>query len=268
MMPSMTQSLDNTLTLALEGEVVLDAFAAATTAFQRLVAALTEELAAGGAVRWIIEDLAAGSAVTTARGIAERDEARVGIVAVTHAYLEVGRALEGHRPIPYSQRVDREARAIASVLARVEAIRFETAVDEAVLSNGSVEGVRQTAFPLGEAPPRRRALGAVRGRIQTLSSRGGLRFTLYDALNNRAVSCYLAEGQEELMRHAWDQAAVVEGLVTRDAHGRPLSVRQVSAVRVLEEARPDAYLRAKGAITPAPDAPRPEVVIRRLRDAG
>ena len=81
------------------------------------------------------------------------------------------------------------------------------------------------------------AYGGVTGRIQTLSSRGGLRFTLFDTLFDRAVSCYLAEGQEELMRDVWGRMAVVEGLVTRDrATGRPQVIRSVRGVTVVRGA--------------------------------
>lgn len=170
----------------------------------------------------------------------------------------------------FSQRVERATRGLLAILPNVESIRFETAEDEAVLTGGAAQDARQLGLGLGLRAPseRRRAYGAVRGRIQTLSSRGQLRFTLYDTLRNRAVSCYLAQGQHDLMRHAWDQVALVEGVVTRDADGRPLSIRRVTDIHVLAEAGPSDYLQARGALKVDAATPAPEEVIRRLRDAG
>jgi hypothetical protein len=104
----------------------------------------------------------------------------------------------------------------------------------------------------------------VRGRVQTLSSRGRLRFTLYDALYDKAVSCYLAEGQEDIMRDAWGHVALVEGWVTRDpATDRPLSIRGIERVTLLPEGDPHGYRRARGAVL---GRELPEAIIRRLRD--
>ena len=57
---------------------------------------------------------------------------------------------------------------------------------------------------MGTAPDQRMpnlvTYGAIEGRVQSLSQRKGLRFTLYYQEFDRAVSCYLSEGQEERMR--------------------------------------------------------------------
>ena len=112
------------------------------------------------------------------------------------------------------------------------------------------------------------AYGGVTGRIQTLSSRGGLRFTLFDTLFDRAVSCYLAEGQEELMRDVWGRMAVVEGLVTRDrVTGRPQVIRGVRRVAIVREADPDAYLASRGVLREGTARRSPEEAIRELRSA-
>ena len=113
------------------------------------------------------------------------------------------------------------------------------------------------------------AIGGVHGRIQTLTSRGGLRFTLYDTLYDRAVGCYLSEGQEEIMRDYWGQTAVVEGTVTRDPNsGRPLTVRHVRNVTPVRQVERMAYLAARGAVKPLPnDQRRPEDLVSAARDA-
>jgi len=136
----------------------------------------------------------------------------------------------------------------------VTAVRFETADSDIVVSE------RPEILVL---PP---AFSAVEGRIQTLTNRYSLRFTLFDFLHDRAVNCYLHEGQETIIREAWGRRAVVEGVVTRDAEsGRPTSVRNISSIAILPD-NMSGYQEARG-IVPVPDgAPSPEIIIRRLRD--
>ena len=119
-----------------------------------------------------------------------------------------------------------------------------------------------------EAQRQLNAYGSVEGRVQTLTSRGGLRFVLYDSLFGRAVYCYLQAGGEDLMRGAWDRRAVVEGWVSREpVTGRPVSVRQVTAVRLLDEIEHGQFRKARGAVPPVEGRPPPEDTVRMLRDA-
>ena len=112
------------------------------------------------------------------------------------------------------------------------------------------------------------AIGAVTGRVQVLSNRGGLRFNMYDTVHDKAVSCYLKQGQEDLMREAWGQRAMVSGEVTRDkATGRPITIRQIMNLEILEETVAGSYHEARGAVPWEPGDALPEDVIRRLRDA-
>src|SRR5690242_1859744 len=117
-------------------------------------------------------------------------------------------------------------------------------------------------LPQGEFT--RVAYGAVEGEVQTLTKRHGLRFTLYEFLNDKAVSCYLQEGQEEQMRNIWGKRAIIEGVVSRDKHGHPISVRQIAHIIPIEEE--GDYTQARGILPMAPDDELPEVRIRRTRD--
>lgn len=142
----------------------------------------------------------------------------------------------------------------------VDEVRFETAEKEAVVRAGD-ELPRAAAKP---EPSKDR--GTLVGRVQTLQGRGQLRFTLYDLAHDRAVSCWLSSGQQELMRGAWGHLVEVEGLVSWDpVTNMPLSVRRVTDVRIFDEPVPDAWLLARGAVQ-APTAPPAEQVIRQLRD--
>jgi hypothetical protein len=95
-----------------------------------------------------------------------------------------------------------------------------------------------------------------------------LRFTLFDLFYDKAVSCYFAEGKQELIRDMWGQLAVVEGIISRDpVTGRPLSIRQVNTVMPLaENAAHFDYQEARG-VAPSLNGLSPEDAIRRIRDA-
>jgi hypothetical protein len=110
--------------------------------------------------------------------------------------------------------------------------------------------------------------GAIEGRIQTLTNRGSLRFTLYDTHNDKAVSCYVAEGQEDLLRDVWGRRALVEGRIRRDSQtGRPLTIRDVRRIVPLPEPEPYRFYEARGILPLMPGEEMPEERIRRLRDA-
>jgi hypothetical protein len=252
----------DTVTLALQGEVSLEQFAEAVRRFSALVSELSAETKATG-VRWEISDLEVGSTMATARGVA--DEPKV-IERVVHSYLEVGQALEGGTTVPFSPRVQAEAQGLAAILTDgIQAVRFETAEADAIVTRLAEAKAPQ----LPEPTEPRTAYGAVTGRVQTLTSRNRLRFVLYDTIHDRAVSCYLAEGSEDQARDIWDKMATVEGMVSRDPlTGRPLTVREIRRVEILDEGEPSGYERARGARPRRRDEAKAEERIRRLRDAG
>lgn len=247
----------DTITLALNGEVTIHDFASAVSNLEILVYALSEELGVADKVEWIVHDLQTSSAIATIRGETDVIEQAERVV---EAYASVGRALQaGNRP-DFSERVVRAASEIISILNdRVTSIRFETPdLDVTIAAH----------LDLALASTTVKSLGAIEGRVQTLSNRKGLRFNLYDTLHDRAVSCYLQEGKEDLMREVWGKRAIVEGEINRDAiTGRPIAMRRISSIQVLPEGQRGSYLRARGIAPRGLGAPRAEEVIRQLRDA-
>lgn len=263
----------DTATLALSGEVPFDQFVAALRRFHDLIDGLTVDMGAAS-VSWVIDDLSVGSALAAVRGIGPTDL----VEAVVTRYGEVGVVLEAGRTLPatYSPRVRRAAYELRKIPGgKVDTVMLQTPEREVILRPVDARRakptnvVRLAPAPLEGAVIRQGtgAHGAIEGRVQTLSNRGGLRFTLYDTLNDKAVSCYLAEGHEEIMRDAWGQRAVVEGFVSRDpVTGRPLAVRRVRKVTVLPERERSSYQMARGA-APSLTGMSAEAAIRRLRDA-
>jgi hypothetical protein len=259
----------DTVTLIRSGEVPLYILARAIQRFSALIKGLSIDTGAED-LDWILNDLQVSSAVATVLGRGEAEK----IARVVRGYESVGSALERDEPIPYSPRVQRPARALRSIVGgKIESVTLETAEREAIIRPSRP---RAAVTPLPGQPVLRAvqplvagrvpAFGAVDGRVQTLSNRGGLRFTLYDLLHDKAVSCYLAEGHEEIMRDVWGKVATVEGLITREPlSGRPLAVRQIAKVTPTPDFK-TTYRDARGA-APSLTGILPEHAIRRLRDA-
>lgn len=250
----------DTITLRLSGDVYLDDYLAAMRQFRSLVGALNKDVAVGVEIEWRIDDLSGGSAATTLIGLAKEEDQQPVVEEVVRAYEQVGVSMERGRDIPYSQEVIDAAFGIASVLnERIDEILFETDETEAVITSAIVpsdESAHTTFY----------TFGAIEGRVQTLSSRTRLKFTLYDAFG-RGIQCYLQKGDEEMIRDAWDKWVVVEGRIRRDATGKPVSIRKITEVNIREPGGALDYRKARGVLRKGPDAPTSEEAIRRLRDA-
>ncbi len=221
------------------------------------------QLASGDAeITWEIDGLETGSTLTTAVGVSDDAE---GLTRATAQLVQVGRDLRDNG-VPSTRPFQKAAQGLLSVLnGRVPSLRIETEQDEVTISTPvlTIVPVLEPKKLVDLGPTR----GAVEGRVQVISNRGSLRFSLFDVANDKAVSCYLQPGQENLMRDAWGRLAIVEGMVRRDpATGRPTTIRQVSAVQLREEGVPNAWRSAAGVLRRMDDEPA-EATIRRLRDA-
>lgn len=247
----------HTLTFALGGRVEIGQFQEGITRFQRLVTALTPKQG----VKWVVADLQAGSATITLAAETATPDTVAKAEQVVADFDSIGKALESHAPLSYSLRSQRVQKAVAGLqtLAHtMEYVRLETPQGDYIVpgQNG-----------VGPIPALRVSIGAITGRVQTLTNRGRLRFNLYDHIHDKAVACYLQSGQEELMRAAWGRRARVSGTVSRNADlGLPVAVRQILKVEVLAEPTTGSYQQARGALAGLPGDEKPEAVIRRLHD--
>jgi hypothetical protein len=255
-----------TITLVLDGNVSLAEFARAIGSLRTLLNSLSREVGHNVEIDWNVDDLERGSTIAAFRGTARKPNQQPHVEQVVKAYGEVGLALEKRHRIPYSSEVARAANNIAGILnGRVDAIRFETEDVDATIR--AIQAVPDEGFdrPISASVG---SYGAVEGRVQTLTNRGSLRFTLYDLLHDHAVSCYLEEGYEDVMRNLWGRLVTVEGFVKRDPlTGAPQTVRRITKVELMPEAGPDSWRRARGIVPIGPRGLMPEEAIRRLRDA-
>lgn len=247
-----------TLTFALEGDVTLASFASAISEFNALLGNLSKEVGNNAPVEWVVEELYAGSAIATFHGI--YDNVKI-VETIIDAYEQVGEALAYGRDIPFSESVRKNCRNITGVLnGKVTALRFETPARDFIISGKSQIGEK--------SQPMKYSLGTVKGTIQTLSMRKKLSFIIWDALFDKPVSCYIQEGREELLREAWGKRAVVTGRIGRQAEsGRPISIREVKSIEVIEKPERGSYKHARGVLPWKQGDEKPEAILRRMRNA-
>ena len=103
---------------------------------------------------------------------------------------------------------------------------------------------------VGEPPPQPlKSHGVLSGVVETLTKRRGLKFTIYDRIFDKPVTCYLKEGQEDFIRDFWGKQVTVSGKIYRNAqNGRPYAVRDITYVRPMDDAPPGSYRRARGVL--------------------
>lgn len=253
----------NTATLALNGEVGLREFAKAVAAFSVLMRSLSAETSNGVKTRWLVHSLDVSSAIATVRGVAENANGEDSIERAIDAYEEVGRAAQDHKVIPYGDKVRRSVSRIESLLnGKILSVRFETEGSDSEIFSPS------TRFGNGKKAIPEIVNGAAEGRIQSMSSRGGLRFTLYDVVDDHAISCYLNPGSEDRMRDAWGKFAVVEGTIRRNPiTGLITTIRDVSQIDIVDDDHAGGWREAMGCAPATENSISPEEAIRRMRDA-
>lgn len=258
---------DNTVTLILDDRrVSLAEFAKGVAAFSELVSALAVEVG-HGEVDVVLDDLQFSSAIATARV----EGGDINVSRVVGAFAEVGATLESHGTQTFGARVQKAVDKVVAI--NVAKMRFETASRDAVIplkhGNAIPEQIAHPSTPSLQIVRRRKpAFGGVKGRIETLTRRNGLRFTLYDIHQDKAVSCYFEEGKQDLLRDLWGRLAIVEGIVSRDpVNGRPIAIREVRDITpYAEPSGKRDYQQARGA-APSLSGMSAVDAIRRVRDA-
>jgi hypothetical protein len=270
---------DETITLVLNGKVFIEDFAVAISGWLELVKGIGSELNSSEAVRWELEDTAAGSFTGTMRAVYQRIPDQKMAKEFVERYTRVGRDLRQRKLSAFSPSLKRGAEKIISVIGeRVTSVRFETDIDDAEVfakpiadENTPLESAdapKSDKFVIERRDYRRNSRGSLRGKVQSIMSRGALRFTLYDAVSDHAVSCYVLPGKEEMMRDAWGKLALVEGIVRRDAAtGDVTSIRNVDRITVLASEGTGGWREALRCSPSRPGKISPEAAVRRLRDA-
>lgn len=250
---------DTTLILALDGDVTLTQFAEGVNHFHKLLLQLSQEVAAETTIEWDLEDLHYGSAVIAVVGRANHDEP---ILRVVSAFEALGQSLQQFETLPFSRNVIREAEALTKLITGdITAIRLATAQREAIVYSPVDAKYTHNPEPMI-------SLGTVKGRVQSISNRGSLRFTLYDSVFDRPISCFIKDDQRHILADIWDKLVYVTGRITRQPDsGQPVSVRDIQSIDLVKVVQPGSYRQARGILAEQWDGEPAEISIRRLRDA-
>jgi hypothetical protein len=247
----------DSVTIRLDGEVTIDRLSTALSGFSAILDELPRPHEAH--VKWVVSALSHGSAVATAQAIPLDEGSATFVPTIVSDFIAAARTIASGDGDQRDEPILRLVRDLVQPATQESPIILETPEDDVVF------GAPPSMVPSGDRLATTKSIATVRGRVETLSHRGGLRFTLYALAGDRPVSCYLRQDDEERMRDAWGRVADVTGIVTRDAtSGRAIAIRQVTNVQVVNEGDPLGFLAARGV---APGGEPAEKVIRRIRDA-
>ena len=249
------------VTFRLDGEVTIDKLSDAFARFSALLEVLHKSH--GANVRWVLAGLDYGSAAATAQAVPLDSEAEEHVAAMCDDFLRAAQQVERGDINPKRPLLG-VVRELTEIADGDNPIVFEAGGEEVIFVAPADSLTPEDE--VAKQPQTTKSLGTVRGRMETLSQRNALRFSIYELVNDKAVSCYPHPDYKDVMRNAWGHIADVTGTITRDVvTGRPLWIRRVTRVEVIEEGEPDGYRRARGALRTSQPA---EQAVRRMRDAG
>ncbi len=234
--------------------IAFDKVADAVRHFEGIVKIVSAEQRGDDEIKWVVSDLATGSATWQ---ITPEAETQPAIRGALEGIAEVGHALRSHTAIKNRQ-LATHAYALTTLLdSDITAIEIAVLDQDIEITSPSYVKTAQSIM----------SYGSIEGDVLAMSARGGETFTLYDNLYNKAVVCHIEESQEEQVKPLYHRRARVEGLVSRDPDtGRPTDIHDITSITPVEYTRGD-YEMARGLFPTKPGDPSPEELIRRVRDA-
>jgi hypothetical protein len=272
-----------TVSLVMNGEVYIEDLANALKGWVRLMSAISHEESPRSEIHWVVDSLSTGSFFGTLR--AERNG--TGIEAIERSvvkYEQIGKSIRAGRIREYSQEIRSAAKEMVAVVgSRIKSVRFETEETETEVYSPVIEEAPPDQASIEKQPPPKAepvakkiesftsvpSFGSIRGRLQTVSDRHGLKFMLYEINTDRSVTCYIdPEGSvdKETLRNDWGKLAAVTGMIRRDpVTGDATTIRRVRNIQVIEPLPKGAWRKLKG-IAPALNDITPEAAIRAVRD--
>ena len=242
--------ISKSFTLQLDGDISLERFTAALGAWQSAVTAIGKNLGSKHILKIEVDELQSGSAIVN---IQVTFDGELPAKAFNRDYDRLGAKARGDNVVDFPSYLNNSVKRIQDV-ASLDAdkgitLASETA-DVLILPVRDSDSSSSSLTSSEILAAHSETYGVVTGRLQSLSSRSGLRIVIYDDLFDKAVRCTLTEEQHETIRDLWDQEVVVEGFVRRDSRtGRPLSIREVR--NISQRKVPGdryAWLKARGAM--------------------
>ncbi|TAK22564.1 MAG: hypothetical protein EPO26_10940 [Chloroflexota bacterium] len=216
-----------TIRLILEGDPGNISFHSFVTVVNSSLKIVTELDAAisrehGGLLEWKISDLTAGSLIIEARSFSRADDRDPG-PEVARAFVEGMRQIEvdGTTPpylsqagLTYAKRLIKVVGANGTRGLRISDLQ-ET-VELTASARANVDDLLKV---------RRRGIGSIEGRLDTISVHGPPRFIVYESRTRKAITCRFDQTQLlEVAKAALGQRVYVAGIVADNGRGEPVSI--------------------------------------------
>jgi hypothetical protein len=213
------------LSLDLKGDLSLDKFEKAVAAFFDLIKEVTKEaLTEKQRIRWTVT-VRSGSAIVNAVPHFEEsvaDQAKQILRAVPAGI----RALEsGAQAMP--KMFTREAVRAVKILGGLRGMKGNDVTDVRIRSASVKSRITTKSVAAVDAMigGQRQSYGAIEGKMQTITERGGFRFVVYDSLHDHRVDCFIEEDLMEKAVSNFRKRVRVSGLVQYDRAGDPVSIK-------------------------------------------
>ncbi len=234
---------DNELTLALDGEVTLKDFSQAMQRFREIVEGLSNEIAPDAKIDWIVDELKKKCAIASIRGIPLTGDDVESVKSIRAAYTELGRKIVHGETLTNEYPVVNAVTGLRKLInGRITSVRFETKEKKYTIKKHTIFSPTKTYWDT-------ETFGCVRGRVESISKRHHLHFTLYDYDDDHPVQCYYKDGQKEEMRNIWDKLVYVEGIINRDEENDLInSISNISKINVIQERKPQEWREAMGCV--------------------
>ncbi len=221
----MSNSHTHNLTLQLRGEIPLEKFERAVSAFIDLIQEVTREtLTEDHQIRWTAA-VKEGSAMVIAIPNYEREVEAEALEILKAVPFGINAIEHGADELP--PHFNRDAANAVKRLAIVRGLRGED-ITSINVRNGSASAkvtARSVASVDALIGGQRQSYGSIEGKMQTITERGGFRFVVYDSIADRRTDCFIDESLLEQALANFRRRVRVSGMVQYDRLGDPVSIK-------------------------------------------
>lgn len=259
------------VTFKADGIVSVADFRTMVDGFADLMLSLTAETNPDAAVDWMIDELRAGSAAITSRGIYGNVEGRATMEVVVDKYKSLAVDACESRIGQYSPPVREAMEKITGVInGRIPRLFMGTPEEPefAKIESPIEDDQHNVAKSLPPRAPRPYARAAVKGQIVTLDEKRSLYFTLQEAYTQRHIRCWPGKEFREKLGEYWAERTwiIVEGTFMR--YGDSPSITGITEIAELPHADRGDWRQAVGAAPRGPEAQSisSAEAVRKVRD--